>query len=46
MATFQTYQTIGAREDLTDIITNISPVDTWFTSAIGKGTAKATYHKR
>jgi len=25
MATFQTYQSIGNREDLTDVIYNISP---------------------
>ena len=34
--TFQTYQAIGDREDLTDIIYNISPTDTPFMSSIGK----------
>ena len=43
--TFQTYQAIGNREDLIDVITNIDPVDTWFTS--NSGTARATnrYHE-
>ena len=45
MATYQTYQSKGNREDLTDIITNISPVDTWFTSNSGSGKAKGTYHE-
>lgn len=45
MATFQTYQSIGNREDLTDIITNISPMDTWFTSNTGSGSAAGTYHE-
>lgn len=45
MATYQTYQSKGNREDLTDIITNISPVDTWFTSTSGTGKAKGTYHE-
>lgn len=45
MATYQTYQSVGNREDLTDIITNISPVDTWFTSTSGAGKAKGTYHE-
>ena len=45
MATFQTYQAIGIREDLTDVITNISPVDNWFQSNTGNGKATATYHE-
>lgn len=45
MATYQTYQSIGNREDLTDIITNITPMDTWFTSTTGDGKAKAVYHE-
>lgn len=45
MATYQTYQSIGNREDLTDIITNITPMDTWFTSNTGDGSAKGTYHE-
>lgn len=42
---YQTYDFVGNREDLTDIITNISPMDTWFTSNTGKASAKATYHE-
>ena len=34
--TFQTYTAIGNREDLSDIIYNISPTDTPFMSSIGK----------
>jgi len=45
MATYQTYQSVGNREDLTDIITNISPMDTWFTSNSGSANAKGTYHE-
>lgn len=37
------YHAVGKREDLTDIISNISPVETWFTSNTGNvdGTNKA-----
>lgn len=45
MATFQTYQSVGIREDLTDEVFMISPEDTPFTSAIGKTTATQTYHE-
>ena len=45
MATFQTYQSVGNREDLTDILTNISPLETWFTSNTGSGKCSATYHE-
>ena len=45
MATFQTYQSKGNREDLTDVITNIAPMDTWFTSTIGTTSVKGTYHE-
>ena len=38
--TFQTYQAIGDREDLSDIIYNISPTDTPFMSSIGKENAR------
>ena len=38
--TFQTYQAIGDREDLTDIIYNISPTDTPMMSSIGKEKAR------
>lgn len=43
--TLLTFSAIGNREDLTDKITNISPTDVPFTSAIGKATAKATLHE-
>lgn len=45
MATYQTYQSIGNREDLTDVITNIAPMDTYFTSNTESVKAKATYHE-
>jgi len=45
MATYQTYTAIGQREDLSDVIYNISPTDTPFMSTIGKGKATATYHE-
>ena len=45
MATYQTYTSIGNREDLTDILTNISPLETWFTSNTGSGKCSATYHE-
>lgn len=35
MATFQTYQEVGIKEDVSDIITNISPRKTPFLSSIG-----------
>lgn len=43
--TFETFQAIGRREDLTDVIHDLSPTETPFMSAIGKGTAKNTYHE-
>lgn len=43
--TTQTYQAIGRREDLTDAIHDLSPTETPFTNAIGKGSAKNTYHE-
>jgi hypothetical protein len=45
MATFQTYTAIGMREDLSDVIYNISPTETPFMSSIGKTKATATYHE-
>src|SRR5689334_14242043 len=42
--TLLTFSAVGNREDLLDKITNISPTDVPFTSAIGKSTAKATFH--
>lgn len=43
--TFQTYQAVGNREDLIDIITNITPVDTWVTSNTGNTRATAVLHE-
>lgn len=43
--TTQTYGVVGRREDLTDVIHDLSPTDTPFTTAIGKGDAKNTYHE-
>lgn len=45
MATYQTYTAIGQREDLSDVIYDISPTDTPLMSSIGKGKATATYHE-
>ena len=43
--TFSTYAAIGMREDLIDVIENISPMDTWITSNIGSGKCSARYHE-
>lgn len=43
--TTQTYQVVGRREDLTDVIHDVTPTDTPFMSAIQKGTASSTYHE-
>jgi len=45
MATLLTYSAVGNREDLSDIITNISPTDTPLYSMFGRTSAKATYHE-
>ena len=42
---FETYGTVGIREDLADIIYNIAPTDTPFMSNVGKGSASGTYHE-
>jgi hypothetical protein len=42
---FTTYEAIGQREDLIDVITNIAPVDTYITSNTGSTVAKARYHE-
>jgi hypothetical protein len=42
---FTTYHAVGNREDLIDVITNISPVDTFITSNTGNTVAKARYHE-
>jgi len=45
MATYQTYTAIGMRQDLTDVIYDISPTDTPFMSSIGKTKASAVLHE-
>jgi hypothetical protein len=45
MATYQTYTSIGMREDLSDVIYSISPTDTPFMSSIGKTKATAVLHE-
>lgn len=41
-----TYVAVGNREDISDLITNITPTDTPFYSSFGKGKkATATYHE-
>lgn len=42
---FSTYDAIGNREDLADMIYDISPMDTPFVSGIAKNTATATNHE-
>jgi len=44
-ATFLTTAAIGNREDLTDLIDKISPMDTPFMSMIAKGKATGTLHE-
>jgi len=43
--TFDTYDAIGQREDLTDVIYNISPSDCPFMQTIGRGKASNTLHE-
>ena len=43
--TYQTYTAVGRREDLTDVIHDISPTKTPFMTNIGRGTAKAKLHE-
>lgn len=43
--TFQVFQAIGNREDLIDVITNISPLETWFTSNTANKRAIAVKHE-
>ena len=45
MTQFRTYAAVGLREDLSDVIYNISPTDTPFMSTIGKTKATAVYHE-
>lgn len=43
--TYQTYQSIGNREDLIDVITNIAPKETWFMSNIASTRATSIKHE-
>jgi hypothetical protein len=43
--TFLTYSAIGNREDLTDLIKNISPTKTPFLTRVGSTSASATTHE-
>ena len=43
--TFDTYDSIGEREDLSDVIYNISPTDTPFLSSAAKTQATAVLHE-
>jgi hypothetical protein len=45
MATYTKYDAVGQREDLTDVIYNISPTDTPVMSSIGKTKATAVNHE-
>jgi hypothetical protein len=45
MTQVRTYAAIGMREDLSDVIYNISPTDTPFMSTVGKTKATAVYHE-
>jgi hypothetical protein len=43
--TYSTYDAVGEREDLSDIIYSISPTDTPFMSGIAKENASAVFHE-
>ena len=45
MAAYDRYSAIGAREDLSDVIYDISPTDTPIMSSIGKSKATGVYHE-
>lgn len=45
MAIYNAYDAVGQREDLTDVIYNISPTETPFMSSINKTKATAVYHE-
>lgn len=44
-ATFQAFQAVGNREDLTDFIYNIAPTETPFLSNAARETAQSTFHE-
>lgn len=43
--TFSTYDSVGNREDLSDIIHDVSPTETPFLSAVGKNKSTSTKHE-
>ncbi len=45
MAAYDRYTAVGAREDLTDVIYDISPTDTPIMSSIGKTKATSVFHE-
>ena len=45
MAVYQTYQSIGNREDLANVIYDISPTDTPLLNTLARGKATAVYHE-
>lgn len=45
MSTYKTYDQVGIKEDISDIISNISPTKTPFQTSIGNEGVKATTHK-
>lgn len=45
MAAYDRHEAVGAREDLTDVIYDISPTDTPIMSSIGKTKATSVYHE-
>lgn len=42
---FSTYDAVGNREDLTDVIYNIDPTDTPFVTSVGRSSASAVLHE-
>lgn len=40
-----TYQAVGNKEDLVDVVTNISPTDTLFLNKFGQSEANGVYHE-
>jgi hypothetical protein len=42
---WESYSSVGNREDLIDVITNISPTEAWFTSNTGSVRAISKYHE-
>lgn len=45
MATYKAFTAVGQKEDLSDVIYNISPTDTPFMSSVGKTKATAVLHE-